>query len=282
MPETTNDTLDLTTLPFWQWSIDEPTAEAIDTGIPFDSLHRPREAKDTVFRTSLFQQHTLRVQHSGNLARVDNSVPAWVFVCLILTTGLIALYFRLRKIKLIDLLKSLIDRRSMDRLIRDCNLNRTIILMPIGLLLVSAVSLPVHRMVLGMTDCWSYLALTVTVSLLYFLRNGILRLLGKSFEHRQGVALYITSNYLFHLLEAMVVVALLLPFFYLPGGQKAMFTAIAAFLAIAFVWRFARGMKVFLTLSNGSYFYLFYYLCIVELIPVLALLKWIIHSNSAS
>lgn len=282
MPENVPDTLDLTALPFWQWTIDETTAEDIDTGIPFDSIHRPHEAKDTVFRPSLFKEHTLQVQHRENLTRVDNSIPAWIFICLILITGLTALYVRLRKIKLVDLLKSLIDHRSLDRLIRDCNLNRTLILMPIGALLVCTVCLPIHCQILGRSDFLSYLVLTVAVSLLYFLRNGIMRLLGKSFEQHQGVILYITNNYLFHLFETIIVVALLFPFFYLPGGQSAIFTAIVAFLAIAFVWRFVRGMKVFLTLSNSSCFYLFYYLCIVELIPLLVLTKWIIYSNSAS
>lgn len=282
MPENINDTLDLTTLPFWQWGIQENPAAEVDTGFPLDSIHRPREVMDTVFHKSIFQRHTLQVQHQSPLVRPDNSEPVWIFVSLLLLTGLITLYFRLRKIKLTDLLKALVDRRAMDRIVRDHNLNRTVTMLPMGLLLVATLCLPVHKLVMSQTGYWGYLLLTVAGGLLYLLRNGIMRLLGNTFENRQGVALYITSNYLFHLLEAMSVLVLLFPFFYLPGAQTTFSSVLAIFVIIAFATRFFRGMKVFLTHINGSSFYLFYYLCIVELIPILVLIKWIIYSSSVS
>lgn len=282
MPEYPSDTLDLTTLPFWQWSPGEDPSAEIDTGIPFDSIHRPQEKKDTVIHTSLFKGHSLQAQNGKVIERPDNNEPAWIFTSLLLLTGLICLYFHLRKIKLTTLLKALVDRRAMDRLVRDCNLNRAMMMLPMGLLMVAAISLPIHRMALEKTNFWGYLLLAIGLGLLYLLRNAILRLLGNSFENRQGVALYITNNYLFHLTEALVVTALLFPFFYLPGAQTTLFSIIAGFVLIAFTVRLIRGMKVFLTLPNSSSFYLFYYLCIVEMVPILALIKWIIYSNSAS
>jgi len=282
MLENLNDTLNLTALPFWQWNLQENPLTEVDTGIPFDSIHRPREVKDTVFRKSMFQRHSLQVQHSHVVVRPENHEPAWIFVSLLLLTGLICLYFHLRKIKLFTLLRALIDRRAMDRLARDCNLNRTTLMLPMGLLLVAAISLPIHRMALPQTSLWGYLLLAAGLGLLYILRNAILRLLGNTFENRQAVVLYITNNYLFHMLEALVVTVILFPFFYLPGAQTTLFSFIVGFVAIAFTVRFVRGVKIFLTLPNSSSFYLFYYLCIVEIIPILALTKWIIYNNSAN
>lgn len=282
MPENTSDTLYFTAQPFWQWGIQENPVAEVDTGIPFDSIHRPREVKDTVFRQSMFKKHTLQVQGNELTPRYNNSEPAWVFVSLLLLTGLIALYLHLRKIKLFSLLKALVDRRAMDRIVRDNNLNHSLTILPMGILLVAAVCLPVHRVALSGTGFWGYLLLTVGISLLYILRNGILRLLGNTFENRQGVIIYITNNYFFHLLESIVVTALLFPLFYLPDAQTTMLSILVGFLVIAFAIRFFRGIKVFLTLPNSSSFYLFYYLCIVELIPILVLIKWIIYNNSAS
>ena len=91
-----------------------------------------------------------------------------------------------------------------------------------------------------------------------------------------GVALYMTNNYFYNLMEATVTTILLYPFFYLPGAQATMLIVIGAFLAFAFVIRFVRGVKVFLTLKNSSCFYLFYYLCIVEITPILVVIKWFI------
>ena len=282
MPEYTNDTLDLTTQPFWQWSTHEMPTTEVDTGIPFDSIHRPREVMDTVFRKSLFQRHTLQVQHQTMTVRPDNNEPTWIFVSLLLLTGLICIYYHLRKIKFATLLKALVDRRVMDRLVRDCNLNRTVIMLPMGLLLVATCCLPVHRIAMAQTGWVGYLLLTAGIGLLYILRNSILRLLGNTFENRQGIILYITNNYLFHLMEATVTIALLFPFFYLPGARTAMAFITGGFVAIAFLVRLFRGVKIFLTLPNSSNFYLFYYLCIVELIPILALIKWIIYNGSIS
>ena len=276
MPEQNIDTIDFTAVPFWQWDSVPTTENTVDLGIPFDSIHRPREVADTVFRKSLFQRHSLQVQHTDTMVRTDTAEPAWIFVALILLTSLIFVYSKLRKLKAVTLLKSLVSRRAMDHIVRDCNLNRSIIMLPMGLLLVASLCLPIHRMAMAHTGVAGYLLLTVGVSLLYMLRNSILRLLGNTFENKQGVSLYMTNNYLYHLLEATVLTVMLYPFFYLPGAQTTMLYVMAGFLVTAFVTRFCRGMKVFLTLKNSSSFYLFYYLCIVEITPILVIIKWFI------
>lgn len=277
MPEYINDTLDLTTVPFWQWDTTAPMQEVVDLGIPFDSIHRVREIPDTVFRQSLFSHHTLQVHHQGVLPREENAAPTWVFGILLLLTTLLCLYYRQRKIKMTVLLRSTVDVRAMDRLIRDCNLNRSILMLPMGLLTVATVSLPLHHLALPQTGILGYLALTVAISLLYILRNALLRMLGNTFEDRQGINLYITSNYLYHLADATALIALAYLFFYLPGAETTMLYLMAAFLGVAFLMRFVRGVKLFLTHPNSSCFYLFYYLCIVEAIPLLVIIKWFIE-----
>lgn len=286
MPEYTNDTLqndtllDLTALPFWQWdTMEVPTAE-VDLGIPFDSIHRPREVMDTVFRKSMFQRHSLQVQHPTFIARPDNSEPVWIFGVLLLLTGLICTYHHIRKIEFLSMIKALSDHRALERLVRDCNLTRTTMMLPMGLMLVAAICLPIHRLAMPQTEWWGYLLLAAGVGLLYILRNSIFRMLGNTFENRQGVNLYIVNNYLFHLLEATVITVLLFPFYYLPGGKTTTLYIMCGFIAIAFLLRFARGVKVFLTLPNGSSFYLFYYLCILEIVPILVLIKWITYNGS--
>lgn len=277
IPENISDTIDYTATPFWQWDSVPLADGTVRLDVPYDSIFQPREPMDTVFRKSLFQRHSLQVQHTDSPVRPDIAEPAWIFVALILLTSLLCLYGKLRKIRLLTLLKSLMSRRSMDRMVRDCNLNRSIIMLPMGLLLVAAVCLPVHRMAMAHTGVPGYLLLTLAVSLLYMLRNGIFRLLGNTFENKPGVALYMTNNYLYHFVEAMATTVMLFPFFYLPGAQTPMLVAIVVFLALAFVIRFGRGVKVFLTLKNSSSFYLFYYLCIVEMIPILVIIKWFIE-----
>lgn len=276
MEEQHCDTLDLTLLPFWQWSPQEAPSAEVDTGIPFDSIHRPQVAMDTVFRKSLFQRHTLQVSHTTLQPRVNPSEPTWVFIVLMLIVGLQCLYFRLRKLKIMSLLKAAGDIRAMDRLKRDSNLNLNYLWHPMGLLVVAPIVLLVQRMLLPDTGFLFGILLVAAADVLYIVRNGILRMLGNTFENKQGVNLYITSSYIYHEIEGLVVVTLLFLFFYLPGARMTMFFIIVGFLAVAFVIRFLRSIKVFLTIPNHSSFYLFYYLCIVEILPLMVLAKWFI------
>jgi hypothetical protein len=285
MPDTlhTSDTLDLTLLPFWQWdSVSvHPQSSALDsqfsTGIPLDSILPPLPAADTVFRPSLFLNHTLQVSNDTLMPRPDEGRPAWMFVSVVLLATILCIYYRLRKIKFITLLQSLFSLRTMDRLVRECNLSHGSLLIPMGLLLTTSLSLPVHQLMLPDSGLLGYLAIIVILAVLYLLRNGIMHLLGNAFDDTASVNLYITSNYLFHLLEATVVTLLLFPLLYMPRAAHSVAVIIVFFLSIALIFRLSRSVKVFLTNSNSSSFYLFYYLCIVETIPVLAIIKWFIE-----
>ena len=274
MTQQTNDTLDMNALPFWQWQSTLPESETFITGIPSDSIHPIHETPDTVFHESIIAPHTLPVIHNNMESRTSNNSPAWIFVALLLFSALTCWIFRLRNIKLGHLLKSAIDLRAMDRLVRDCNLNRTFTMLPMGLLMVAVLCLPIHQFLFVPNGIPGYLALFVAVGLLYILRNWLLRLLGNTFGNRQGINQYITSNYLYHLIETTVAIAILFPYFYLPGGRTATTWILVICLCIGFLIRFFRSTKIFLTHPNGSCFYLFYYLCGVEILPILVLLKW--------
>ena len=274
MTQQTNDTLNMNALPFWQWQYAPPEGDSINNYITIDSIHRHQEQPDTVFHESIIAPHNLPVVHSGMQTRPDNALPAWIFIALLLFSALTCLIFRLRNIKLGILLKSAIDLRALDRLVRDCNLNRTLTMLPMGLLLIVELCLPVHQALLESSGIPGYLLLCVAVALLYILRNGLFRLLGNTFDNKQGMNIYITSNYLYHLIEATTVIALLFLYFYLPGGRPAMTWILVIYLCLGFTIRFLRSIKIFLTHPNGSCFYLFYYLCIVETIPIIVALKW--------
>ncbi len=279
MTQTPTDTLDLATLPFWLWdSFPQPegAAREVNTGIPLDSLLPHRELPDTVVRPSMFKHHTLQVEHGNMLPRQQQTTPAWVFSTLVVIGALLCVYYRLHKVRVGQLGKALFDSRAADRLVRDCNLNRNVILLPMGLLVVAALCLPAHAMAIPESGLPGYLLLASATALLYVLRNGVMRLLGNIFEQQQEVKQLITGNYLFHLATATVLMLLIPLFFYLPGARNVMLVVLAVFVGLAFASRLFQGMKVFLTQSNGHCFYLFYYLCIVESIPILALLKWFI------
>ncbi len=274
MTQQTNDTLDMNVLPFWQWQYSQPESEGSNIGIPSDSIYPVHEMPDTIYRQSMFTDHLLQVDHTTLQPRENRSAPTWVFFILLLIVGLQCLYFRIRKLRMLNLLKAAGDIRALDRLKRDSNLNFNYLWLPMGMLMVSPIVLLSQSMLLPDTGLLVNLAITAAAVLFYILRNRLFRFLGNIFDNKQGVSLYIASNYVYHQLEGIFVVVMLFLFFYLPGAKMVMLYIILVFLIFAFLIRFVRGMKVFLTHPNGSNFYLFYYLCIVEIAPVLVVIKW--------
>lgn len=267
---------------FYQWdSLPYPVeTPAPDPGMATDSafglyiVPQVDAVHDTLVRTSLFEGHGLRLRNTGLLERVADGSPVWVFVLLVLLVALATLYFRMHKLRLRDVLASLVDVRAMDRMLRNTNMARTVALLPAGLLMLAGLALPVHQMALAATGIGGYLLLLAALTAFYLLRNGVMRLLATAFDDRQAVGLYITSNYLFHLTLAILMLPLLFLQAYLPVGADAVRWVMAGLAAIEFVVRLVRGMNVFLTNSSCSHLYLFYYLCTVEIVPILVLVKW--------
>ena len=282
---TTPDTLDLGAQPFYLWdSIPyDVEANAPDPGVAVDSAYsyflvpNHETAIDSFVRPSLFAGHSLAVGHDSLATRPDAATPMWVFPLLLLLVTLVTLYHRLNKLRFGTLLSALVDSRAMDRMLRNNNLTRTVQLIPAGLLMVATLALPVHQLAMARTGFVGYLLLTLAVTGAYLLRNGLLRLFGTIFDDEGTVGFYITSTYLYHLTLATLAMPLLFPLFYLPFGRSTLYYILLALVVIGFVVRLFRGLKLFLTQSSGSQFYLFYYLCIVELAPILVLIKLIVE-----
>ena len=240
-----------------------------------DSVFCEQKPTSEIQRPSLFTGHTL-VQHDNGLqTRTDNTAPAWIFAILVLLSALLCIYYRLHKITAKNLLHSLVDSRAMDRMLRNNNMPRIVQLIPMGLLMVASLSLPVAHFS-DHIPFGSYLLLSAAAMLAYLLRNLLLRLFGTIFDDNTAVVSYITSNYLYHLVLASVTLPLLFLFFYLPRGNVAL-DILAGLIVLEFILRLVRGLKLFLTQSSNAHFYLFYYLCIVEIIPILVLIKQIIN-----
>ena len=281
----TTDTLSQNIQPFYQWdSIPYPVeATAPDAGIAlgdtFSLFFLPDSGAvhDTVVRPSLFTGHELSVTHDTIQPRTDTTTPLWPFGILLALALLTTLYYRIRKLKFTNLMASLVDSRAMDRTLRESNLTSRIRYVSIGLLTVASLMMAVHQTAMAKTGIVGYLVMTAAVTAAYLLRNGLLRLLAVIFDNRAAIDSYTISNYLYHLALTTIILPLLLPLCYLPVGKDVLLYLLAGVVAVEFLMRLVRGMKLFLTQSSGPYIYLFYYLCIVEIVPILALLKWIIE-----
>ena len=282
---TAPDTLNINIQPFYQWdSVPyDVEAEAPDAGVAvgdtFSYFFIPDSsaAVDAVVRPSLFQGHMLAPQHDVLAARTDASAPVWVFGLLVALVALTTLYYHRCKLNLKTLALLLFDSRAMDRTLRNNNLNSRVSFIPMGLLMLACLMLPVQQMALAKNGISGYILLLLGMTVLYLLRNGLLRLLAVTFDNGAAVETYITSNYMYHMMLATLALPLVFLLVYLPYGRDVVLYVLAALLVLEFAIRLFRGLKLFLTQSSGPYIYLFYYLCIVEIAPILLLVKWLIE-----
>ena len=232
---------------------------------------------DTVVRPSLFLDHSLATQHEQLVARADMAAPVWVFGLLLLLVVLTTVYCHTCKLRVRELLLSLFDSRAMDRMLRNNNFNNRFRFIPMGLLAVACTMLPIHLLAMNGNGLGGYLLLVMAAMAFYLLRNGLARLLAVTFDNNTAVDGYITSNYLYHLTLTIVALPLLFLLVYLPGGHGTILNLMEGLVVIEYVLRLFRGLKLFLTQSSGPYVYLFYYLCIVEMAPILILIKWFVE-----
>ena len=127
-------------------------------------------------------------------------------------------------------------------------------------------------------DILQYLLLVVVCCTIYFTRNGILRFIGNAFENRESVHIYLSSNYIYHLLYGIVATAFAFFIFYTDYAGQTFLYILYGIIALLFIIRFLRGMQLILTYSKTPKLYLFYYLCILEIVPIIVLIKVVNYS----
>ncbi len=262
--------------PFYFWDTTPyplPEQTEVITGIPLDSIFPPREILPSVVRPSLFKHTTLPVTHDALQERTSTAPAPWLFAALVVLLGLMFLYYNSTKLRITDLLKAATDHRAMDRLIRGNNLNTTR-LAPMGLFVIATLATSIYLMALSHNGITAWLLLFAALSIAYMFRNIVARLLGSVFNDVETLSAAVASNYIYHLLLATAIAPLLLLQAYLPVGRETVFYIIIALTVLELLLRLLSALKIFLTLSKSRSFYLFYYLCTVEIVPLLVIAKW--------
>ena len=257
--------------PFYLWDnpYEQPSG---DTLFVFPNL----AADSVAVRPSLLAGHGLAPQHESPVPRTMNAAPAWLFAVIVLLCAATCLFCRSHKIRFGELLKSTVNLRAAERLLRGMQQGRVMPLSSLAPILCFAIATAVWTAAMRDTGFVGWLLLAVALTVGYLLRNILLRLLANIFDRQSTMSLYIGGNYLFHLLLTTAVVPLLFAEVYIHGAQAATLLCMAVLASVVFFMRFIRGVQLFLTKTKSFSFFLFYYLCIVEIAPMLVLLKWFI------
>ena len=244
----------------------------------YDSLFTPIDASQIPLHKSLFTHHHLQAQNQHEIAINHAGTSGWYLGVIALSICLLCIYLRAKQIDLVRLLQSAIDHRAMDRMLRDTNLTHAIDQSPIALIMLIPAALIGFHYLNPITDnvfssLLQYLILLLGCYAVYFFRNGIVRLLGIAFDNSESVHIYLSSNYVYHLLYAIAMTAMAFFICYTDSMGTIFLYILLGIIGLLFIFRLFRGMQLILTLSKTSKLYLFYYLCILEIVPIVVITK---------
>ena len=248
----------------------------------YDSLFTQYADMPVVYRKSMFSGNSHHVAEP--LPHVRETAPSdtWIFVSLTILLILMGIYLKRQKFRIKDILQSLFDTRVLDRVARECNIKSKSFIPMTGIYLASIAFVILslkdqYRLsISGTNDIVFYLTTMALLAAFILVKNSIIRLLGNIFEDKPSTQLYLFNNYLFFFVGALLLpVILLLVFFNTAVGSAALKTA-EIIVAIVFIVRLLRGIQLILTNSKSSKLYLFYYLCILEIVPILVMAKIIL------
>lgn len=274
--------LQIDTLPPYNPMVDT-TADSLQAICAYDTIFTPIGKEEPIIHKSLFTHHLLPVQNTHEITIQHQGSPGWLLIFIALSISLISIFLRNKQISIVDLLHSAIDSRAMDRLLRDSNLTHAsdqAIIAPLMLLPVSLVAY--YALAPRLSNVWidmlTFVICFAAACLVYFTRNGIIRLFGSAFDNSDSVHIYLSSNYIYHLLYGIAASVLAFFVFYTDRVGQTFLYILLGIIALLFIIRLFRGMQLILTNSKTPKFYLFYYLCILEIVPIIVLTKAVIYS----
>lgn len=243
----------------------------------YDSLFVPVDHAEPVPRKSLFTHHQLPMRHSHEIAVPHTGTPGWYLGGIALSVVFLCLFLRSKQLRIVDLLQSLLSERTMARVLRESNLTRAVTQAPIALIMLFPLSLVACHLLIpssssGSVGLLSFLALYAAGCIVYYTRNGIFRFIGEAFLNGEAMHLYLSNSYVYHLVYAIVATALSFFVCFTGSVGNVFLNILAGMLGLLVVMRFIRGVRLILTHAKSPQLYLFYYLCTLEIVPIVILI----------
>ncbi len=252
-----------------------PVKPSVDTTEDFQSLVFQKEPPLPSFFTS--QQ---LVPKSNQPLPFKKYQPDWILGIFLFSFILLAWLNVFHYQRLKQVLAAPFSKRYMNQLMRDGNLFSERIALVLGIIYLLIVPLLVLQVFVFRLESridapfngWKlYLIIMASISGYWLLKVVAIKILGAVFKTAQTTSSYLTNSLIISFLASLCLLPMLIFIVYLKSGILLYF-AIALF-GIFFVFRFLRGFLVGISLTRFSYLYLFVYLCILEILPLIVLTK---------
>ena len=258
-------------------------AESADDGFAFclDSIFRLPDVPTPIQRPSIFKGHQLAVQHDMLVTRPTGGDNMWFFGIIMSVLVLVTICLRVNRAKLGTLFQAGILQRKMDVLMREALFSRFATFLQ-GLAYFSLMASTVAYYLLHEQSAVSsqlpaqggpfYALMVAVLAGACLLRQGVTWMLGNVFDNKESVKLYLGNTQIYFFIYTIVLLPLVLLLYFSPLGEHVI-PIIVVLMSILMIFRVVRGMQLILSTARNSKYYLFYYLCTVEIIPLLIVAK---------
>ena len=228
---------------------------------------------------SFFTSHQLKVKHIQPV-QFNQYQPDWILGLLLLCFIVVAwvqVYYRRR---LRQILMAPFSKRFLNQLIRDGDLFSERISLAMGLIYVISISLFLYELTESVNVSSSlklsqgytlFLVMCIFLLVYWLIKIVAMRFLSFIFKTRQTSKEYILNILIFNILTGI---------FFLPFLVFAIYLKCVIFLWVCtiifclfFLFRLIRGFLIGISITKFSYLFLFVYLCSLELLPLIVLLK---------
>lgn len=229
---------------------------------------------------SFFTTHSLKVRTMDPVpfhAFQPDWIPGLLLLCFVLLAW-IQFFYRKR---LHQLLLAPFSKRFLSQLVREGNLFSERISLALGVIYIQCIILFLYliyviqlkgRIPFSMSGFTFYMLIGVVFFIYWISKVAAIRFLGRVFRTYHATDEYLLNILIFNFLTGIIMLPFLVIIVYL---KSLLFLYIlSGIIAFLFLFRFVRGFLIGISFSKFSYLFLFVYLCSLEILPLIVLLKF--------
>ncbi|MBP1630436.1 MAG: hypothetical protein H6Q15_1329 [Bacteroidetes bacterium] len=238
-------------------------------------------------RPTLFKTKTFFVSKSMNEPSLQKTnSDSWIFGTLILIAVIYLLFAKSYPNKLNQIIKGCFSLKILNTVVKEGNFISDIIFYLFLFIFIPSFSLLCFALIKEngiiqyipiSSEIVIFLAICVLSLLVIFLKNILIYFFGLIFRNKNVINQYLTNQTIFYVFEGLILLPSLFFYFFLPKYlSEIIIISILIIIAILFVIRLFRGFYISLKATKFSKVYLFLYLCIVEILPLIIIFKLLV------
>lgn len=206
--------------------------------------------------------------------------PDWILALLLACFVLQAWVQYVYRKRFRQLVLAPFSKRFMNQMIRDGNLFNERLSLALGMVYMIGITLliyEVNEMLLGGYSPYPVNRITIFAVILagmlvyWFLKVTGIRMLGKVFKTENTTGMYLLNILVVNIITGILLIPLLVMVVYMKSVIILYLTIGIIVLSLLFL--FIRGFFIGLSLTKFSYVFLFVYLCTLEILPLIILIK---------